>query len=173
MFGRVARVPYVFAGFDDGGRQLAEHHGHVRTLVESILSADRFDRTSAAVADGNAHAVAADQAAAFVGDRVSGFADVEFFVGGAGERFELLPERLLFGQMAQAAALEEVAGELADLQQEAQVAALRGDSAPDRWKISMTPCGPWSFSTGASTSRKSVGLAAAFSSLSVASPVPE
>ena len=33
--------------------------------------------------------------------------------------------------------------------------------APDRWKISITPCGPWSLRTGAKTSRKSVGFAAA------------
>ena len=42
------------------------------------------------------------------------------------ECFELFPERLLLGQMPQPPALEIVAGELADLQQEPQVAALRG-----------------------------------------------
>ena len=78
---RVAREPHVFARLHDRGRQLAEHHGHVRALVERVLAADGLDRAPAAVADRHAHAVAADQPPAFVGDRVGRFADVELFVG--------------------------------------------------------------------------------------------
>ena len=92
----VAREPDVLARLHHGGRELAEHHGDVRAFVERVLPADGFDRAAAAAADGDAHAVAADQPAAFVGDRVGGLADVEFFVGRARERFELFPQRSAF-----------------------------------------------------------------------------
>ena len=48
-------------------------------------------------------------------------------MGGARERFQLFPQRLLFGEVPQPAGLQKVAGELAHLQQEPQIAALRGD----------------------------------------------
>ena len=107
---------------------LLSMHRDVRALVERVLAADGFDRAAAAAADRHAHAVAADQPPAFVGDRVGRLPHVELFVRGARERFQLLPQRLLFGQMPQPAGLQKVAGELAHLQQEPQVAALRGDA---------------------------------------------
>ena len=82
--GRVAGEPHVFAGFNDGRGEFAEHHRYVRALIESILPANRFDRAAIAALDGDADSVATDQASAFVGNRVRGFADVEFFVRACG-----------------------------------------------------------------------------------------
>ena len=71
------------------------------------------------------HAVAADEPAAFVGDGERGRARVEPLVDQRGEAFELLPQRLLGDEVAQAAGLQVLAGQLADLHEEPQVAALR------------------------------------------------
>ena len=78
-----------------------------------------------ALAEHDGHAVAADEPAAFVGDRVRRLPRVEPLVDRRGEAFELLPQRLLGDEVAQAAGLQVLAGQLADLHEEPQVAALR------------------------------------------------
>ena len=123
----IARVPDILARLHDCRGQFAQQDGDVRSLVERILAADRFDRAAAAVADRHADPVAADQPPAFVGDRVRGVPNIELLVRGARKCFQLLPQALLFGEVAEPAGLQEVAGKFAHLQQESQVAALRGD----------------------------------------------
>jgi hypothetical protein len=76
------------------------------------LTAGSFVR-HCAVTNGDAARSPADQAAAFVGD-CRPFADVEFFVGSAGECFSC-SQAIAFLMVAEPAALEKVARQLACL----------------------------------------------------------
>ena len=76
------------------------------------------------LANGHAHAVALDEPPGFVGDGVGRLDGLQRGVDAAGEVFQAGPQDLAVGEVPQLVALEEVAGQFAHLQQEAEVALL-------------------------------------------------
>ena len=69
--------------------------------LDHVGAADGLDLRLAGVADGDADAVAFDEPPAFVGDRVRDFDGIEAAVNVAGEGFELRPDLLLAGHLAE------------------------------------------------------------------------
>ena len=123
---RIARIPERFAGRHHRRRQAVKQHDGIRTFVERVLAADRLDLALLAAADRHADAVAFDQPASLVGDRIGRLARVQAGVRRTREILELVPQRLPVGEVPQLARLEKVARQIAHLKQELQVAALRG-----------------------------------------------
>ena len=64
----------------------------VRALVERVLSADCLDDATPTALHRHAHAVAADEPASLVGDRIGGHANVECLVYCSGEVVDLAPQ---------------------------------------------------------------------------------
>ena len=66
----VAVVPECFAAAANRRDQLFQQRDQIRTPIKALLAADRFQAVRTAAARGDADAIAFDQPAAFVGDRV-------------------------------------------------------------------------------------------------------
>ena len=78
------------------------HRAHgVGAFLDDIGAADGLNGHAAAVADGDADAVALDQAAAVVGDLEGDLLRLEAAVDLAGEGFQLRPELFLAGHLAE------------------------------------------------------------------------
>ena len=115
--------------FTTAAASLLKQHGDVRSLVESVLAADGLDRATAAAANRHAHAVASDQPPAFVGDRVRRLRARRVFRGHVRVNVSSCSHSVCFSERCRKpAGLQKVAGEFAHLQQEPQIATLRGDS---------------------------------------------
>ncbi len=82
-----------------------------------------------AFADGDGYAVAFNQPAAFVGQRVRGGSWLETAVCQASELFELGPDGLAVGVQTQLASFQKIFRQVAHLHDESQIAALYGRPA--------------------------------------------
>ena len=118
-------VPQGFARRDHPRGQLVQMMDDVRPVFDRILAADRFDLALAAVHHAHADAVAADDAAPLVDDRVSRLAQIQILVDHAGEVVGLGPQRMPVADLTQLASLQPFAGQFAHLHHELQITALR------------------------------------------------
>ena len=119
------RVPKGFASFEDGAGQLGEPLHLHGPAVERVEATDRADFAPAVLPQDERHAVAADNPPPFVGDRKRGRRQLERAMHGEDELLDLLPECLAFAELLQVLRLQEVAGQVSHLHEEAEIASLR------------------------------------------------
>jgi len=112
--------------------QLPEQPDGVGAFLEHVLAADGLDRTLTSFGHRQAHPIALDQPAAFVGDGVGRLADVQAGVHGPGKLLQPRPEGLAIGQAPQLPRPKIIAGQFAHLQGKPQISplGLRGGVGP-------------------------------------------